>query len=68
MKKWEEAEQDASKAIQMDPKNAKVRIWILRIFLFKARLTHSSFLDEKSDKSAGKVVEMNPKMQTIIVQ
>ena len=25
MKKWEEAEKDASKAIEMDPKNAKVR-------------------------------------------
>ena len=24
MKKWEEAERDASKAIEMDPKNAKV--------------------------------------------
>ena len=24
MKKWEEAEKDASKAIEMDPKNAKV--------------------------------------------
>ena len=25
MKKWEEAEKDASKAIEMDPKNAKVK-------------------------------------------
>ena len=25
MKKWEEAEKDAGKAIEMDPKNAKVR-------------------------------------------
>ena len=27
MKKWEEAEKDASKAIEMDPKNAKVRTY-----------------------------------------
>ena len=29
MKKWEEAEKDASKAIEMDPKNAKVIEYIV---------------------------------------
>ena len=29
MKKWEEAEKDASKAIEMDPKNAKVIVYIV---------------------------------------
>ena len=76
MKKWEEAEKDASKAIEMDPKNAKVKQKLLQnldpknakvrtyhkskdakmncgnvtklweIFLFKALLTHSSFLGD----------------------
>ena len=30
MKKWEEAEKDASKAIEMDPKNAKVKQKLLQ--------------------------------------
>ena len=42
MKKWEEAEKDASKAIEMDPKNAKVIVYIL--FLGECHWYHKWYL------------------------
>ena len=48
MKKWEEAEKDASKAIEMDPKNAKV-------------ITNNKKMDPKNAKVITNYKENRPK-------